>query len=250
MLKIVYIFAVDRKDKLFEKSENIYTHQNMSNTFYRTKMEVMTISILYFVAVAIYFLPLALPCKLALPVALLFLASFKLLPWQMSFAMFFSCAGDYMGAIGNFMGQMGSFALAHVFLILYFLSRYRLGVERRKYGRYSLRYKIAATIIVLPLITFALLKIFPRVPDGIMSYGVLIYSLLISFMLWCALQQRSALFALGGALFLASDMVLAWNKFVEHIPGATYYILVPYFLSQWLLFIRSTKWWGRLMEKE
>lgn len=213
-------------------------------------MEVITISVLYFIAVAIYFLPLPIPCKLALPVALLFIASFKLLPWQMIFAMLFSCLGDYMGAVGNFLGQMGAFALAHVFLILYFLSRYRLGVERRKYGRLSTRYKIAATILVLPLVIFALVKIFPHVPEGVMSCGVLIYALLISFMLWCALQQRSALFALGGALFLASDMILAWNRFVEHIPHATYYILVPYFLSQWLLFIRSTKWWGRHMEKE
>ena len=222
----------------------------MSDTFYRTKMEVITISVLYFIAVAIYFLPLPIPCKLALPVALLFIASFKLLPWQMTFAMLFSCLGDYMGAVGNFMGQMGAFALAHVFLILYFLSRYRLGVERRKYGRLSTRYKIAATILVLPLVIFALVKIFPHVPEGVMSCGVLIYALLISFMLWCALQQRSKVFALGGALFLASDMILAWNRFVEHIPHATYYILVPYFLSQWLLFIRSTKWWGRHMEKE
>lgn len=213
-------------------------------------MEVITISVLYFIAVAIYFLPLPIPCKLALPVALLFIASFKLLPWQMIFAMLFSCLGDYMGAVGNFMGQMGAFALAHVFLILYFLSRYRLGVERRKYGRLSTRYKIAATILVLPLVIFALVKIFPHVPEGVMSCGVLIYALLISFMLWCALQQRSKVFALGGALFLASDMILAWNRFVEHIPHATYYILVPYFLSQWLLFIRSTKWWGRHMEKE
>ena len=213
-------------------------------------MEVITISVLYFIAVAIYFLPLPIPCKLALPVALLSIASFKLLPWQMIFAMLFSCLGDYMGAVGNFLGQMGAFALAHVFLILYFLSRYRLGVERRKYGRLSTRYKIAATILVLPLVIFALVKIFPHVPEGVMSCGVLIYALLISFMLWCALQQRSKVFALGGALFLASDMILAWNRFVEHIPHATYYILVPYFLSQWLLFIRSTKWWGRHMEKE
>ena len=222
----------------------------MSDTFYRTKMEVITISVLYFIAVAIYFLPLPIPCKLALPVALLFIASFKLLPWQMTFAMFLSCLGYDMGAVVNFLGHIGAVALAHVFLILYFLSRYRLGVEPRKYGRLSTRYKIAATILVLPLVIFALVKIFPHVPEGVMSCGVLIYALLISFMLWCALQQRSKVFALGGALFLASDMILAWNRFVEHIPHATYYILVPYFLSQWLLFIRSTKWWGRHMEKE
>ena len=213
-------------------------------------MDVTIVSILYFIATAIYFMPVAIPCKLALPVALLFLASFKLLPWQMSLAMLFSATGDYMGAVGNFMAQMGAFALAHLSLILYFVSRYRLGVERHKYGRYSARYKIIATIIVLPLTLFAIVRIFPRVPEGIMSYGVLIYTLLISCMLWCALQQRSILFALGGALFLASDMILAWNKFIEHIPNAGYWILVPYFLSQWLLFVRSTKWWGRHMEKE
>jgi hypothetical protein len=34
------------------------------------------------------------------------------------------------------------------------------------------------------------------------------------------------------------------------LPNVNYLILIPYFLSQWLLFIRSTKWWGRKMEKE
>ena len=96
----------------------------------------------------------------------------------------------------------------------------------------------------------ALADIIPSVPQGVMRYGVVVYAMLIAFMLWSALQQRSLLFAIGAGLFLASDMVLAWNKFVEPVSYSGYYILVPYYLAQWLLFIRSTKWWGRQMEKE
>lgn len=223
----------------------------MSDTFHRAKIDLFLVSVLYFLAVAMFFSPIQFPCKLAVPVAILFLASFKLLPWQMAYAMLFSCIGDYMGAIHDFMGQMAAFAMAHVFIICYFVSRYRLGVLRRKYGRrLSLRYMIAATIFIIPLLAMAFIKIVPAVPEGILTYGVTIYAILISTMLWCAMQQRSILFALGAALFLASDIILAYNRFVEPLPNVNYLILIPYFLSQWLLFIRSTKWWGRKMEKE
>ena len=222
----------------------------MSDTFKRTKMAVVSVSVLFFLLVIFYFSPVAMTGKLALPVGLLFATSLWLLPWQMMLAMLFSCVGDYFGSCGNFMAQMAAFALAHVFIICYFVSRFRMGTSRRKYGRLSRRYMVIATVVVLPILTFALADIIPSVPQGVMRYGVVVYAMLIAFMLWSALQQRSLLFAIGAGLFLASDMVLAWNKFVEPVSYSGYYILVPYYLAQWLLFIRSTKWCGRQMEKE
>ena len=41
----------------------------------------------------------------------------------------FSALGDYMGSCGNFIGQMGFFALAHVWIIIYFIRRYINKVE-------------------------------------------------------------------------------------------------------------------------
>lgn len=220
----------------------------MKDTFYRAKMDLAVVSVLYFLAVVLYFLPLQIPHKLAFPVALLFLNSLKLLPWQMSLVMLFSCLGDYFGSCGNFIAQMAAFALAHLFLICYFVARYRLGVLRHRYNRFSIS-MILAIVAILPILIFAFTNIYPNTPDGVIRYGVLLYIILISLMFWCALQQRSLLFASGGLLFLFSDAVLAWNRFVEPVANNAYWILFPYYLAQWLLFMRSTKWWGRYMGK-
>lgn len=222
----------------------------MSDTFLRAKVDIVIVSVLFFVAVALFFMPVNIPYKLALPVAVLFIASLKLLPWQMSFAMLFSCAGDFFGACGDFLAQMAAFVIAHIFIISYFFSRYRLGVLRRRYTRYSLRYMVLAALFVLPVLSFAFVKIVPCAPAGVLRYGVSLYAILIAVMVWGALQQRSLLFGIGATLFLASDMILAWNRFVDSLPYSTVLILVPYYLAQWLLFMRSTKWWGRHMERE
>lgn len=222
----------------------------MSDTFSRAKIDIVIVSLLFFGSVALFFSPVQIPYKLALPVGVLFMASLKLLPWQMSFAMLFSCAGDFFGACGNFLAQMASFALAHIFIICYFFSRYRLGVLRHRYTRYSARYMTIATLFIIPILAFAFSKIIPNAPAGVLRYGVSFYAVLIAVMVWAALQQRSVLFALGAILFLVSDMILAWNRFVEHLPNSGMLILVPYYLAQWLLFMRSTKWWGRRMERE
>jgi uncharacterized membrane protein YhhN len=107
-----------------------------------------------------------------------------------------------------------------------------------------------ATLFIIPVLVFAFSKIIPNAPAGVLRYGVSFYAVLIAVMVWGALQQRSLLFGLGAILFLASDMILAWNRFVEPLPNSGMLILVPYYLAQWLLFMRSTKWWGRRMERE
>jgi uncharacterized membrane protein YhhN len=41
-------------------------------------------------------------------------------------------------------------------------------------------------------------------------------------------------------LFVFSDFILAWNKFVEPIEHSRILIMTTYYLAQYLLFIRST----------
>jgi uncharacterized membrane protein YhhN len=47
--------------------------------------------------------------------------------------------------------------------------------------------------------------------------------------------QRAGLLALGGALFVASDALLATNKFAAPLPAASLWILATYWAAQWCI---------------
>lgn len=188
-----------------------------------------------------FFLPVDIPHKLAFPVSALFVAGLWLVPWQMCLAMLFSAIGDYMGTCGNFIGQMGFFALAHIWIIAYFVKRYRTKVEPD--GKLTGKAKGYAAMVVfcaMVLLCTAFFKILPGAPAGIEKIGASCYAVLICIMLTLGLLQRSSLYALGAVLFVFSDFILAWNRFVEPVPYRNYLVLGTYFLAQWLLFVRST----------
>lgn len=205
------------------------------------KPVVFTATGLFLCLAVMYFLPVGIPHKISFPLIALSMAGLWLLPWQMLLAVICSAAGDYMGSCGNFLGQMGFFALAHVWMIIFFIGRYFRKVEND--GRLSARAKGYLAIVFLcvtVVVAFAIYRIAPGAPEGIVRIGVRIYALVIGAMLLLALLQRSSLYALGGVLFVFSDFILAWNLFVEQIPGENYLIMIPYYLGQWLLWVRSS----------
>ena len=196
---------------------------------------------LFLVASLSFFLPLQIPHKVTIPVAILTAASLWLCPWQITLALLFSAAGDYFGSCGNFLAQMGSFALAHVMYITYFIGRYFSKVEHDKKLTSKMKGYLAMVVFcTLALMTVVFTRIVPCTDPGIIQIGVIVYACLICTMMVTALLQRSSLFALGAVTFVFSDFILAWNKFVDPIPHSSLLILIPYFLAQWLLFIRAT----------
>ena len=202
---------------------------------------VWTSTGLFLAASAGFFLPLEIPHKVTFPVAILTLASLWLCPWQITLALLFSAVGDYFGSCGNFLAQMGSFALAHIMYIVYFMNRYLTKVERdRKLTPKMKGYLAMVIFCILTLLAVVFTRIAPAAEPGIIRIGVTVYACLISTMMLLALLQRSSLFALGAVIFVFSDFILAWNMFVEPVPFRNYLVLVPYFLAQWLLFIRAT----------
>ena len=202
---------------------------------------VWTSTGLFLAASLAFFLPFEIPHKVTFPVGILTLASLWLCPWQVTLALLFSAAGDYFGSCGNFLGQMGCFALAHVMYIVYFTDRYFSKVERDKKLTPKMKgYLFMVAFCIMALLAIVFTRIVPVAEHGIIRTGVAIYACLISAMLLLALLQRSSLFALGAVLFVFSDFILAWNKFVEPVPYRDYLVLVTYFMAQWLLFIRTT----------
>lgn len=202
----------------------------------------MTATALWLAASVIFFMPVDIPSKVTIPAGLLALASLWLCPWQITLALLFSALGDYMGSVHNFMGQMGFFAVGHIWYIAYFAGRYFRKVEKdRKLTGKAKGYLAMVTFCAAALLCIVFTRIVPETPAGTERIGVCTYALLICTMMVTAMLQRSSLFALGAVLFVFSDFILAWNKYVEPVPYRHYLVLVTYFLAQWLLFIRSTK---------
>jgi alkenylglycerophosphocholine/alkenylglycerophosphoethanolamine hydrolase len=197
--------------------------------------KISYIFIIFLTLVALYFSPIHLPSKLAGPVTflgLMALVDFKRIGLLMGLGLMLSALGDWQGTQGNFMGQMAFFGVAHVAYICYFVSRLR----NKPDWKVALGWAIPCILIGV----FAFIKVVPMVPSGIIKTGVIVYCLLILTMLWSSLLQKDWLFALGAALFVLSDFILAWNKFVSPIDYASWCIMVPYYGAQWCLFYRAT----------
>ena len=198
---------------------------------------------LFMCLAVLFFLPVDIPHKLAFPVFTLSVAGLWLLPWQMTIAMLCSAIGDYMGSCGNFIGQMGFFALAHIWIIVYFIKRYRTKVEPDgKLTGKAKGYMAMVLFCAAALLCIVYIKVLPGAPAGIEKIGASCYAVIICAMLTMGLLQRSSLYALGAVLFVFSDFILAWNRFVEPVPYRDYLVLVTYYLAEWLLFVRSTNY--------
>lgn len=196
---------------------------------------------LFLLFAGIFFSPIEIPHKIAFTLGSAFIMSLWLCPWQISLALLFSALGDYFGSCHNFLGQMGFFALCHISLIWYFIERYLTKVIRNK--KPTTKSHGLAFIFLIMLLAFdgfVFAKVIPCTPEGIIRIGTSIYAVLISCMLYFALLQRSSLFAIGAVLFVFSDFILAWNKFVEPIEYSRLLIMIPYYAGQFLIFMRST----------
>ena len=191
----------------------------------------------YLLMVSLFFSSVNIPCKVAFPVTYLALvAGNRRLGW-MIVALCFSAVGDYMGALHHFPLQMGTFALAHCAFILHFIQKGKgKGMPASTYGLLML-------LGTMTLLVFAYGFILPAVYPTWLRLGVAVYVLLILGMLCGAFWQRDFWIALGGLLFVFSDAILAWNKFVGHVPNARLWIMIPYYAAQWLLFMRAV--WNR-----
>lgn len=225
---------------------------------------VATVAVFLLLAV-VYFIPkpvlrMALPeimvkYRIVGPLLTLSLAGIFLAPRLMTLAMIFSLCGDYMGAAGNFIGQMSFFAAAHAMLIAFFVQRFRTlpadlhvcryqeslpdGAPARKGVRAKALTVICAATTAAALLTFALTCIIPHVPAGVTRIGCVIYAVLICSMLAMSMLQRHGLFALGAALFLFSDIILSWHRFVSPVPYSKYLIMITYYSGQFILWLTA-----------
>jgi len=128
----------------------------------------------------------------------------------------------------GFLPGLVSFLLAHLAYLWAFTRVQRLAAWWPAFAAYAL---VAGGILAL---------LWPGVP-GPLRMPVLAYVLCLAAMaaqaavLWRRGSPRSALLALGGALFVASDALLATNKFAGPLPLASLWILATYWSAQWCI---------------
>ena len=128
----------------------------------------------------------------------------------------------------GFLPGLVSFLLAHLAYLVAFTRRQRLAAWWPAFAGYAL----AAGLI--------LWRLWPGVPGGLQA-PVIAYVLCLTSMaaqaavLWRRGLPRSGVLALGGALFVVSDALLATHKFAGPLPLANLWILTSYWAAQWCI---------------
>jgi uncharacterized membrane protein YhhN len=141
----------------------------------------------------------------------------------------FSLAGDVFLMLprDRFTAGLISFLIAHLFYIAAFWS---------ESGRALSIWAVIPFLIYGSLMLRMLWRDLRK-----MRLPVLIYMLVILMMGWTAVsrlmpgQEGSLPAAIGALLFIASDSMLAIDRFKGRFKGAQAYILTTYFAAQWLI---------------
>jgi alkenylglycerophosphocholine/alkenylglycerophosphoethanolamine hydrolase len=150
--------------------------------------------------------------------------NFKRGGWLIPLALLASSAGDWAGAMGEFIFQIAFFAVAHIFYIADFAPKCKFTLKR-------IVALVLFSAIVLPFLGYVLMHIGDRVEMiAVAIYGVLIYSM--GFTALIQNRRFSMFYAIAAMLFIFSDSCIAYNRFVEHIPNATMWIMTTYYAAQ------------------
>ena len=139
----------------------------------------------------------------------------------------FSLLGDValMLPVDAFAVGLGAFLLAHLAYIAAF----------RRHA--TIRGVIAAGTVYALIATGLLSVLLPQVPPAL-RWPVLAYVVVLVGMAAFAFSARGtggSRLALGGALFVLSDSLLAWNRFVEPVPFSPIWVLASYWAAQWCI---------------
>ncbi len=150
--------------------------------------------------------------------------------WLIGAGLVFSLLGDVflMLRTERFLAGLVSFLLAHLFYIAAYLQDIRFGAPWWLWTAFAL-YAAGGLYLLLPR-------------AGALKLPIVAYTVALNLMVLLAcsrvLSQESeaAIYAAAGAvLFLLSDSILSWNKFVKPFAAAELLLLSTYFAGQTLI---------------
>jgi uncharacterized membrane protein YhhN len=140
-------------------------------------------------------------------------------------ALLLSLAGDVFLMLPRdlFVAGLGSFLLAHVAYVVAFT---------RHGGSATALVESAVVVVVAAILVGRPVILGVRRADPAMVGPVVAYIVVLGAMVTTAIATTTALLAVGGILFMASDSLIAWNRFVRERPWAPLAIIVTYHLAQ------------------
>lgn len=143
--------------------------------------------------------------------------------WMLIAALAFSLLGDvYLMLPGNlFVAGLAAFLIGHLAYIDAFHA--------------PLGWRLLWSALVLGLSAPLGLRIVGAVPSPPVRVAVATYMLVIGVMTGSALAAGLPSAAIGALLFMLSDSMIAWNRFVAPFAGARLAIIVTYHVGQLLL---------------
>lgn len=128
----------------------------------------------------------------------------------------------------GFLPGLVSFLLAHLAYLWAFTRLKPFAADKTPFVAYAV---VAGGILAL---LWTGVPVALRVP--VVAYVICLASMAAqAAVLWRAGLPRGAVLALGGALFVASDGLLASNKFGGALPAASLWILATYWSAQWCI---------------
>ena len=154
-------------------------------------------------------------------------------------ALSFSWIGDIILLFADkgesyFIGGLIAFLLSHIFYIILFNKQLKIYIKKSK-----IVYWISITLIITYLIGL-MVVLMPNLGDLLLP--VFIYAMTISIMLLFALkgflnwQKPANIYILIGAIiFVASDSILAFDKFYTTIQYSSFLIMITYLAAQYLI---------------
>ncbi len=141
------------------------------------------------------------------------------------FGLGFSMIGD--GTLHWFIIGLSAFLIGHLFYIGAFLRQFQWSWQRM--------------LSIIPLLLFGLFIGYRLVEslrldaNDSLIIPVIIYILAIMTMCWLAMMTNNIWAIIGSVLFVISDSILAWNKFVSVIDFADVLIMVTYYAAQFFI---------------
>jgi uncharacterized membrane protein YhhN len=143
--------------------------------------------------------------------------------WAFVAALVFSLAGDVLLMLDRFLPGLIAFFWAHV--------AYIVGLRA---GRTDWVPLLLSALVVFGAMFVLGRRILIAVRESTPELGtpVSAYIAAISVMVACALASGNPLAATGAGLFMVSDSLIAWDRFVRPLSWASVTIIVTYHLGQ------------------